>query len=107
MAAIGILFSTFSTTSLSIIISVGFYLIGNNNSQMRILAAKSTGSAFKAILNGFSLILPNLEYFNLGERVTYGLPVPGGFVGFAVLYALLSVIFLLGLAGILLQGREV
>ena len=40
MAAIAILFSTFSTTSLSAVLAIGVYLIGNNVSQIHGIAQK-------------------------------------------------------------------
>jgi ABC-type transport system involved in multi-copper enzyme maturation permease subunit len=107
ISTIALFFSTFSTTSLAIMISIGMYLIGNNISQIKLVAAhlKSPLEAF--LLKGFATFLPNLEYFNLGTKVSYGLPVTFEFVALSILYAFAVVTFLLISAGFLIQGREV
>jgi ABC-type transport system involved in multi-copper enzyme maturation permease subunit len=107
IASIAILFSTFSTTSLSVMMTVGLYLLGNNISQIRTVAARLQSHFGTLVLNTLATLLPNLEYFNLGSKVTYGLPVPWGAVGLSVLYGSFMVALLLVISGFLVQGREV
>lgn len=107
ISAISILFSTFSTTSLSAIMTIGLYLVGNNVSEIRAVAARVKNPAGSIFLNGVATFIPNFEHFNLGSKVTYGLPVSAQFMVTGVLYALLLCAFLLVLAGILIRGREV
>lgn len=107
LAAIAILFSTFSTTSLSVIFSLGFYLIGSNISQIRMVAVGLHSSVGSFIVNSLATLLPNFEHFNLGAQVTYGLPVTGAFISLSILYGLSVIGICLFLAGILIQTREV
>jgi Cu-processing system permease protein len=107
IASMTLFFSSFSTTSLSAIMTLGTYLIGNNITQMRQVADKLHEGAARLILKTLALILPNLEYFSLGLKVTYGLPVTAKFVTFSVLYGLsLTSVFLFA-AGLLIRLKEV
>lgn len=107
LASLSVLISTFSTTSLSVIISIGFYLIGNNISQMRFLATKLESPFVSKVLNWGLYLLPNLEYFNFGTKVTYALPVSWQFVGLSSFYGLSIIALFLAIAGFLIQSREV
>jgi len=106
LAAFAILFSTISTTSLSVVMAVGVYLIGNNVSQIRLIAARTKNFMAKEVMEMIATLLPNLEYFNLGNKVTYGLPVGGQFVFVAVIYGLALICGAVILAGILVRNKE-
>lgn len=106
LGAIAILVSTFSTASLSVVICAGLYLIGNNVSQIRAIADKMQSPAASWGLKALAAFLPNLESFNLGLRVTYGLPPEWGSFGLALVYAGVLAAFSLSVAGALLQRRE-
>lgn len=107
VASISIVFSTFSTTSLTVICSAGLYLIGANISQLRILAARAETPFARTSLKIIAAGLPNLEYFNLGTKVTYGLPVTPAFVSVSVIYGVVLVVLFLLIAGVLIRAREV
>jgi len=107
LASITLFFSTFCTSSLTFMFTVGIYLIGNNISEIRLLAAHSKAPALNTALNSLSSILPNLEHFNLGSSVTYGLPPSPGLISAGLFYGcIVSVIFLF-LAGLLIRTKEV
>lgn len=107
MASLAVFFSSFSTASLSVIFSLGMYLIGNNITQIRLLAEKSTTPLHAYLLKILARILPNFENFSLGTRVSYALPVDWAVVCFSVLYGFFMVGFFLLLGGVLVQNREV
>lgn len=107
MAAVAVFFSSFSTTSLAVMFSLGIYLVGTNSSQIRLLAVRVKSEAGKALLNGIATFLPNLEHFNLGEKLTYDLPVTGQFVLTSVLYAVVVCSVCIVAAGLLVQAKEV
>lgn len=107
LAGIAILFSTFSTTSLSVIMSIGFYLIGNNVSQVRLVAVRARSQFTGGVLNFFATILPNFEHFSLGTKVSYGLPVSREYFLYSMAYGIVLVIMMLLLAGLLIRSREV
>jgi ABC-type transport system involved in multi-copper enzyme maturation permease subunit len=107
VAGIAILFSTFSTTSLSAIMTIGLYLVGNNVSEIRAVAARMREPAGAAVMGGLAALLPNLENFNLGSRVTYGLPVGWQHISASAAYGGVLIVFFLILSGIFIRGREV
>lgn len=107
LASLSILISTLSTTSLTVILSLGLYLIGNTISQLRMVAVRSESSFGRFVLNSVATVLPNFEYFNLGNQVTYGLAVSWKYVGLSILYGCVMIAISLILAGLLIEVREV
>jgi ABC-type transport system involved in multi-copper enzyme maturation permease subunit len=107
LASVSIFFSAFSTTSLSVIFSIGVYFIGHNISNMKLVAAQMKSSTGSLLFKLLTYIFPNLEFFNLGSKVTYGLPIGWQFVCLSTLYGIVMVVVLIMLAGFLVQSREV
>jgi len=106
LAALAIFFSSFVTTSVSVIILIGLYLIGNNVSGLQTLLNKMDEGLLRSMIHFGSYFIPNLEYFNLGFKVTYALPVSWNFTLLSIGYALLLMVLSMAGAGRLLQGRE-
>jgi Cu-processing system permease protein len=106
MASVAIFFSTVSTTSLSSVLAVGIYLIGNNVSQIQNIAMKMHSKLAAWALDFLGFIIPNLEHFTLGTQVTYGIPIPARFVWFAIGYGLVVSATLITLSGVLIQKKE-
>ena len=107
IASISVLISTISTVSLTVMLSVGLYLIGNNISELQLAAVRLKTVTGRSAMYGIVSFLPNFEHFNLGTQVIYGLPVSGRFVCTSVLYGGVLVMIALWLAGLLIQVREV
>jgi Cu-processing system permease protein len=107
MAGVAILISTFSTTSLSSVMSIGIFLIGNNISQIHVITSKMHTSIVSLGLDTLSFVVPNLEYFNLGQKVTYGIPVASSFVLIGLGYSVVVSALCILVAGIFLHGKEV
>jgi ABC-type transport system involved in multi-copper enzyme maturation permease subunit len=106
LAAVAVLFSTFSTTSLAAAFTIGFYLVGSNVSQIRLVAAKVDDAFAKGILDGFAALIPNLEHFSLGFKVTYALPVSLSFIGYGVAYAMVICALCMALAGYFARSKD-
>jgi len=107
IASIAFLISTLSTVSLTVMLSIGLYLIGNNISELQLAAVRLKTPWERSILYSCASLLPNFEHFQLGTQVIYGLPISGKFLGLSVLYGIVLIFLSLGLAGILIQVREV
>lgn len=104
--AIALFFSSATNTALGVSLAVGAVLVGLNVTQIKLLSLKS-GGALGAVFSAIAFVLPNLEYFSLGQRVTYGLAVSVPFFVGSLLYAVgWCAILVLG-AGTLLQRREI
>jgi ABC-type transport system involved in multi-copper enzyme maturation permease subunit len=107
LGSLAIFFSTFTTTSLSVIMTLGVYVVGVNVSQLRLLATRVESGAVAAALELASALLPNFEKFGLGFQVTYGLPVSGTYLGGALAYGFFTCGALLVASGLLVRGREI
>ena len=107
IASLALLFSTFSTPALSAILSIGFYLIGNTVSHLWWAAEQTRNPFHQFVLKALAIVLPNIECFNLGSKITYGLPVGAPFFGSSVLYGASVTAFFLFIAGQLIRSREI
>lgn len=106
IAAIAVMFSSMSTASVSAMLTLGLYLLGNNISQVRFVAIKSESPVARELLNMVARVVPNMEYFNLGTKVTYGLPVAASELVFSIFYSVLLSAALLCLAGLLVRHKD-
>lgn len=106
VAALSVLCSSFTTTSLSATITIGLYLVGSNSSEIRFLAARLNSRAMAVLLQSAATILPDFEYFNLGTKIVYGIPVSFAFVATSLAYAALVIALCLLLAGVLVRRKE-
>lgn len=106
LAAFALFFSSFTTTSISIMIVIGIYLIGNNVEPLRQVIEKGEATSLKSVVLFLVHLIPNLSHFNLGFLVTYGIDLASGTVWRSLLYAIVWVLPLLLATGKLLDRRE-
>jgi ABC-type transport system involved in multi-copper enzyme maturation permease subunit len=106
LSAFAVFFSSFTTTSISIMIVVGIFLIGNNVEPLRVVIEKTKEPWIKEAILSIVNLIPNLSHFNLGLTATYGIPVASEFVWNGVFYGLIWVVPLIYLAGRLIDRRE-
>lgn len=106
LAAVGVFLSTFTTAALSWMICTGFYLIGNNISQIRLLAVKTKNVFVSGGLNSLTWVFPNLEHFSLGTQVTYGLPIVTEAALTSIAYSVVYTSLILLLSVLAVKKRE-
>ena len=100
ITAVALLFSTFTTTTLSAIFTLAVYVIGHLTGDLKALGAKVDG-ANHTILTGLYYVMPNLENFNLKARVIYHLDIAASELALVLMYGLLyTAVLLLVAAGI-------
>ena len=58
------------------------------------------------IVTGIHYLLPNLEKFDVKHLVVYNMAIEPAYVGGAVLYGLLYIVFLIGLAAAIFERRD-
>ncbi len=104
---LSIFFSTFSTASLSVILTFGFYMIGTNISQVQFVASRVKWTIGRFLLDSVTYIFPDLERFGLGLQITYGLPTDWDYVMGCVLYMIFYSAMLLFFASILINRKEI
>jgi ABC-type transport system involved in multi-copper enzyme maturation permease subunit len=106
VTAVAVLFSTFSTPTLSAMLTLGVWIIGRFSSDLVLFARKSGDPLARAIVTGVHYLLPNLEKFDVKHLVVYGMPIEPAYVGGALLYGLIYIVFLIGLAAAIFERRD-
>jgi ABC-type transport system involved in multi-copper enzyme maturation permease subunit len=105
ITAVGLLFSTFTSTTLSAIFTLAIYVMGHLSTDLKQFGGKMDGLG-KAVLNTIYYILPNLERFNLKGQVIHKVNVVGTDVLLTTAYGLAYAGLLLVLASIIFQRRD-
>jgi Cu-processing system permease protein len=106
VAAIAILFSTFSTPLLSTMLSFSAFLMGHLTESLLMLKDKLSSKFADLILSGLFYALPNLELFNIRSQMVHNLPLPAGYLVTALLYWFLYLGTLLLFASFLFQKKD-
>ncbi|MEO0107406.1 MAG: ABC transporter permease [candidate division WOR-3 bacterium] len=101
-----LLFSSFSSTTMTSIMGVIFYVIGHASPDLKLFADTVKVPAIKYLAYGFYYILPNLENFNLRLELVHKLPIFSDQVLFSICYGLIYTIFLLYLSVLIFEQRE-
>ncbi|MCK4251112.1 ABC transporter permease [candidate division WOR-3 bacterium] len=108
MILLGILmlFSSFSTPTLSAIMGIIFFVIGHASPDLKLFADQINAAPLKYLAYGFYYILPNLENFNLRIDLVHKLPIFTDQIMFSICYGFIYTIFLLYLSIIIFEKRE-
>ena len=95
VTAIALFFSTFSSPFLSVALTLGLWLIGHFNADLRNFEAVVESPAAGYFARGLYYLLPNFAAFDVKTQVVYALPVPISYVGTTVAYGLVYTALLL------------
>jgi ABC-type transport system involved in multi-copper enzyme maturation permease subunit len=106
VTAVALLFSTFSTPTLSAIFTVAIFVIGRLSGDLTLFADQFADAALKRGIWVMYLALPDLGRFQFGSRVVQGLPLAPADIGMAAAYGLAYTGFLLLLAIAVFQRRD-
>ena len=104
--AAALLFSTFSSPTLSAIFSLAFFAIGRMSNDLRFLAAKSESTLYHYLAQGLYYLVPNLSNYSRFNAAAYGEALDLGLFFRLVAIGILTTAFLLGLAMIVFQRRD-
>lgn len=105
LTAIAIMFSSFSSPSLSALLAFLIFVIGHFSSSLREFARTLGSDTARIVFEGLYYILPNFSSFTFITPAANGLIPTPAFVGTGVAYALVYVIVLL-LASVLIFSRR-
>jgi Cu-processing system permease protein len=97
LTALAMFFSTFSSPTLSAIMTLGFYVIGHLTGDLKAIAEKTKNPATESFMTALYYICPNLEWLNVKGQAASGVSVSGDYQMAATAYGLLY-------AGLLLLG---
>ncbi|HJR77985.1 MAG TPA: ABC transporter permease subunit [Nitrospiraceae bacterium] len=95
--AIALFFSTFSSSTLSAILTLGIYVIGHLTADVKSMTAHTDSSAVKAVVDVFYYLFPNLEILNIKGQAAVGIQVTSQYLMLASFYGM-------AYAGVLLVG---
>ena len=105
VAALGILFTTFTTPTLSMICTVSLYATGHLLGNLRTLS-QNFNKGGQVLVESLYYVLPNLEQFNVKARVVHHLDVPSVEMFWALSYGFLYTAFLVVIAALILERRD-
>lgn len=97
VTALAMFFSTFSSPTLSAIMTLGFYVIGHLTGDLKGIAARTKNPLTESIMTVLYYVSPNLEWLNIKGQAASGVPVSVEYQVAATAYGLLY-------AGLLLFG---
>ena len=97
VTAIALFFSTFTSTTLSAIFTLGLYVIGHLTADLRAMVINSDSSPIKSFVDLLYYLCPNLEMLNIKGQAAVGIVTAPEYVMMASLYGLMY-------AGVLLVG---
>jgi ABC-type transport system involved in multi-copper enzyme maturation permease subunit len=104
--AIAMFFSTFSSSTLSATMTIGFYIIGHLTSDLKAIAEKSHSQMIEAFMTGLYYLCPNLELLNIKGQAGSGVLMEMGYQVAATAYGLLYAGLLLTGACFIFQQRD-
>ena len=104
--AVAVLFSTFTTPTLSATFTLAVYIIGHLTDDLRVLGSKLQNELTKGILDGLYYTLPNLDYFNVKGQAVHGLPIEPVYLLTALAYGVVYSVVILALACVIFQRRD-
>jgi ABC-type transport system involved in multi-copper enzyme maturation permease subunit len=106
ITAVAVLFSTFSTPTLSAMFTLAVWMIGHLLSELRYWGLKSDNPAILLFVKIINFFMPQLELLNMRNRVTYHIAIGWDYVGWASAYAAMYTILVLLIASIIFSRRD-
>lgn len=106
LAAVALLFASFSTPILASSFAFSVFLIGHLLSDLQAFAARSKSAPTRLLARGFYFLLPDLELLNLKSHAANQLPVAAAFVWKAAGYGLLYAAVVLLVANLIFSRRD-
>src|SRR5690606_15554148 len=118
LVAVALLFSAFSTPTLSALFTLGVYAAGHLSGDIlnhlsfihkfgsRLPGAPAVSPLSEKIIQSVYYVIPNLENFNIRGRVVYGLPIPENYILYTSLYGLTFIAIYLLIASLWFGKRD-
>ena len=103
---IAVLFSSFSTPTLSATFTLCFWVIGRISVELQELAGLAKNEGLAMAMNAAYSVLPNLGRLDPMDLLIHNQPPPGGHVGMLFVYALFYVAALLTAACWVFERRD-
>ena len=106
VTALALLFSTFSTPFLSAGLTLGLWVAGHFNADLRNFEAVVDSRAAALLARGLYYVLPNFAAFDVKAQVVHGQAVAAGHVAMTALYGLVYLALVLTVAVTIFSKRD-
>lgn len=106
LVSIGMLFSTFTTPTLSATFTIAVYIVGHLTNDIKALADKMQEGLTPWVLKGAYYLLPNLEFFNIKGDAVYGVPIGMSYVLASMGYGFTYAAIIMAVACVIFERRD-
>jgi len=106
VTALALFFSTYSSPLLATLLTLGLWVAGHFNADLRNFENVVDNPVAIAIARGAYYVLPNLAPFDVKAEVVYGMPIAMRAVGFTLIYAVVYITLLLTAAVTIFRRRD-
>ena len=106
VTAVALLFSTFSSPMLATALTLGLYVVGHFNADLRNFDAIVQSRPIAWLASGLYYLLPNLAPLDVKDAVVHGLPVPAGLLLMNTAYAILYIAVTLSAGAFIFDRRD-
>lgn len=106
LTAIALLFSTFSSTTVSATLTTALYIVGHLSADLKGIADKYQGEVAKLFMNIIYYATPNLEVLNVKGQAAAGVEITWSYQLLASAYGLLYAAAILTAASTIFKRRD-
>ncbi len=106
VTALALFFSTFSSPLLATLLTVGLWVAGHFNSDLRNFESVVDSAAAAGMARALYYVLPNLAPFDVKAEAVYGMPISLPHVAYTLAYAAVYIAILLTAAIAIFRRRD-
>src|SRR5689334_12135773 len=106
VTALALFFSTFSSPLLATMLTIGLWVAGHFNGDLRNFENVVSSPVAVALARGLYYVLPNLAPFDIKAEIVYGMPVSLRTVAWTLLYAAIYITILLTASAAIFRRRD-
>ena len=106
VTAVALFFSTYSSPLLATLLTIGLWVAGHFNADLRNFETVVDSAAVAALARAIYYVLPNLAPFDVKAEVVYGMPIAARHVLYTVAYAIVYITTLLVAAVAIFRRRD-
>jgi ABC-type transport system involved in multi-copper enzyme maturation permease subunit len=106
VTALALFFSTFSSPILSAVFTLGLYIVGQFNADLKHFEQVVDSPVAAWVTRALYYVLPNLAPFDIKALVVHGQPVSAGYVAITLAYGAIYIAFVLSAAMLVFARRD-
>lgn len=106
LASVACVFSSFSTVSLSAMITSGVWIIGHAMVDLKLLINRVEPPEVRPIFKILTSILPDLTRFDVKMQISHDLPIAWSYTAINIVYGISYILFALILSCIIFSKRD-